>query len=211
VQSFVTVTDFQVYWGATVNPSDPAIAMALDSACEIVRSYLGQTINRATTTEYHDGTGRMRFRLQERPVRSITSIVIDNVTLDPSKYRFGSNGIVTVNTGPYLFWDWSSPLNWGLWNVSVTYDHGWDLSIVTSDDQLVPSDIRLVALSISSRVYNDLINVGVGTGPTVREMIGDYEYWVDSTATTALAAAGSTAMTEAEKSALAPYLIRRTV
>ena len=168
---FVSSDDLAAFTGLTIDPSALKTKIALDAACDSVRSYLGQDINFVDNdVEYHSGHGYLhdRIRLRQRPVVSVVEVRIDVVTgsagtvLDPTCYNVRDSFIVRRDASY-----WLSD------NIVVTYDHGWVIP-PTSQTAAVPADIRLVALSAARRVYS-----GVGATDAAgfgSERIGDYEY-----------------------------------
>jgi hypothetical protein len=170
---FVSSDDLAAFTGLTINASDLKTKIALDSACDAVRSYLGQDINLVEDdVEWHSGHGYLhdRIRLRQRPVVAITEVRIDVVAgstgtvLAAANYNVRDSFIVRTDASYWLS---------GNDNIKVTYDHGWVIPPVSASAS-VPADIRLVALSAARRVYS-----GVGAADASGfggERIGDYEY-----------------------------------
>ncbi len=178
---FVSSDDLAGFMGVTVDPSALKTKIALDSACDAVRSYLDQDINFVSAdVEYHSGHGYQhdRIRLRQRPVVAVTSIYVDTnwTTLVPTDvYHLRDSFIVILDMS------WFAT---GNDNIKVTYDHGW-VCPPTSQSAAVPADIRLVALSAARRVYS-----GVGTADAAGfggETIGDYSYTNPGGAATSVA------------------------
>lgn len=179
LQPFVSTDDLAAFLDATVDPTSLRTKMALDSACDAVRSYLDQDINYvANDVEYHSGHGYQhdRLRLRQRPVVAVVSVYVEGTVVDPLTYNVRDPGVIVLTDGSYF------PS--GNDNIVVTYNHGWMVPAV-SGSASVPADLRLVALSAARRVYsavgaNDVVAV---TGET----IGDYSYQTGGTsgATTA--------------------------
>ena len=83
MRPFIGTDDLSAITGTTVTDDDLITAIALDAGCEAVRSYTGQTINYVEDdVEEHDGKGTRAVRLDERPIRDITSVEVDGVALD---------------------------------------------------------------------------------------------------------------------------------
>jgi len=170
---FVSSDDLAAFLGVAVNASDLKTKIALDSACDAVRSYLGQDINFVSgDVEYHSGHGYLhdRIRLRQRPIVTVTEVRIDVVAgsagtvLDPANYNVRDSFIVRRDASYWLS---------GNDNVKVTYDHGWVIP-ATSQSAAVPADVRLVALSAARRAYSGVgVTDAAGFGG---ERIGDYEY-----------------------------------
>jgi hypothetical protein len=170
---FVSSDDLAAFTGLTIDSAALKTKIALDSACDAVRSYLDQEINLATNdVEWHSGHGYMhdRIRLRQRPIVEVTEVREDVVAggtgtvLDPANYNVRDSFIVRTDASYWLS---------GNDNVKVTYDHGWVVPS-TSQSASVPADIRLVALSAARRVYSGVgVSDAAGFGG---ERIGDYEY-----------------------------------
>lgn len=178
MRPFIGTDDLGALLGRSVSDSDLITAIALDSGCESVRSYVQQTINYVEDDiEEYDGRGTNKIRLTQRPVRALTSVEVDDKEQDLTNFSLRKS---------MLRWktDWF-PVGYG--NVVITYDHGYDIIPDDSagDDVLVPADLRLVALLAARRVY---INVGAMEGVLQSESIGKYSYSKSITAAAASAA-----------------------
>lgn len=192
---FISVADLEAILGeAIADPNSLSVKIALDSACQAVRTYLGQTINLVVNdVEVHSGGWRKKLRLRERPVRAVDQVKVGDTVIDPSSYSV-RGAVITLVDGSV----WGS----GNDNISVTYDHGYDIS--EPSDNNVPSDIRFVALSVARRTYMDL-GADVVAGSIKKETIGDYSYELSDAAVAVLKTAGS--LLTAEKATLDPYRI----
>ena len=192
---FISLTDLGNFTGVDYAGSDVAI-IAIDSACERVRSYLSQHVNLVEDDEVSlHGTGTDVLLLPELPVRSISSVTEtvndeDTVLVDGTDYELGEAGML-YRLGAY----WPRGKN----NVTVVYTHGWDLSedVQGSGDvdvPRVPSDLRYVALTLAA----DIVTAGTsGAGGVQSESIGDYSYKMEGTSTGGL--------DSQQKDILAPY------
>ena len=190
---FISPTDLEALLGEQI-PDETAliVSISLDSACERVRSYLGQDVNKVTDdVEVHSGSGRKKLRLRQRPVRSVGAIYVDDVLLDPATYKV-RGAIVTLPDDA-----WTS----GNDNVEVTYTHGWDTAEGAGNIR-VPADIRLVALLVARRVYES-VGASIGAGAIIQETIGDYSYRLSEDA----AADSASELLDAERFVLDRYRI----
>ena len=192
---FISVADLEAILGVTiVDPGSLEVKIALDSACQAVRTYLGQTINLVTNdVEVHSGSWRKKLRLRERPVRSVSQVKVADTVVDPENYSVRDH-VITLTDGS--LWDYDND------NIEITYTHGYDIS--EPSDNNVPSDIRYVALNIARRVYTDL-GSDVTAGAIIKETIGDYSYELSDAAVSSLGATSS--LLDAEKATLDPYRI----
>jgi len=196
VETFISSTDLEALLGTTVDPDSLIIAIALDSACQSVRTYLGQTVNYvADDVEVHSGSGRRKLRLRERPVRVVTEVKVDNTVIDPTTYNVRGAIITYTNTDAWTF---------GNDNIRVKYSHGYDIDEPSEFN--VPADIRLVTLLAARRVYEAVgYFQSIGGGVLTGETIGDYSYTLSDSAATSVAEAS--ALTEGEEYVLDRYRI----
>lgn len=153
---FIDVSDLYAYLRLPplgVGETDDLATIALDSACYTIRGFLHQTINKVVNdTIAIDCDGTDTIMLPEAPVISVSDVqrialpvwVTDdiepslNTTLDPSSYLVEyDRGMLVLRAG-------------GVWAddrgaVQVTYTHGYDV---------IPTDIRIVALTVAARIYD---------------------------------------------------------
>lgn len=147
---FISQQDVVDYIGRG-GTADPGMLIAVDAACDICRSVAEQSFNRGTATASFDGTGTDVLILPERPVNSAGTITVNGTA--EADYMATDDGLLLRGTAggfPRPVW----PL--GRQNITITYDYGYDE---------IPRDVRMVALSIASRL--------VIQGPAKRESIGD--------------------------------------
>jgi hypothetical protein len=147
---FISRQDLTDYLGADVN-SDAGALIAVDAACDIVRTLTEQDFNALTETIKLDGTGTDTLLLPQCPVNSAGTVVVNGGTLDATlDYTSTEDGYLIRTDGTAILSTWSrssGPVGYwppGRQNVSVTYNHGYAGT--------VPSDIRAVALMIASRM-----------------------------------------------------------
>jgi hypothetical protein len=195
---FISIADLEALLGEDVIDTDLIVAIALDASCEVVRTYLGQTVNLVEDdTAILDGNGRDAIRLPERPVRAVAEVREDAVIVDPTTY-IARRSLVIRNDGD----TWTV----GRGNIEVDYDHGWDIGdpFVMS----VPADIRLVALSAARRIYVAVGALSLGAQAIQGETIGAYSYTlaaVPESVAEATATAG--ALLPLEQAVLDPYRV----
>jgi len=165
---FIGTNDLSDALDLDVVSEDLAI-IAVDSACEIVRSYLDNVLNVRTAEDRLDGTGTDGLVLDDPPVREVIAVTVDDALLseDVDYYLDDRDSGVLRRIGTV----WTL----GRGNVIVSYERGYDfIELVGSGDFIrMPSDIRLVALSVAKRIYN---SQGTSTTGIVAETIGDYSY-----------------------------------
>lgn len=178
MQPFIGTDDLAAVLGRPVSDTDLITAIALDAGSQAIRSFLDQTINRGRSEEKVDGHGTKKIRMHERPVRQVFSVTLDGEVVDPALYDVRGTMIRRVDE-----------VRWpaGYANIVVDYDHGYDIypDDDSSDDFLVPADMRLVALLSARRVYT---TVGADEGIKQSETIGSYSYSNSTTMVTQSAA-----------------------
>ncbi len=160
--------------------SDPGITIAVDAACDIVRTFTEQTISQFQETLALDGSGGDALLLPERPVTQVQEVQVNGTTV--SDYTWNRNGVLFRGSGGTADTSWASSY-WpeGRQNVSVKYTHGYE-------GTAVPRDLRMVALALAQRI--------VVQGAAVSEQIGQ----------TRVAYAGpATDLTKTEKIILGKY------
>lgn len=200
---FISEADLEAFLGVPVL-TDLMLAIALDSACDAVRSFIGQRINRVNgDVIYLDGTGRDSFRLPERPVREITEIMEDGSVVDPGTYPSQDwmydpkSGVVSRQN-----------LRWrsGRHNIKVTYSHGYD--VTAPFDMVVPADLRMVTLVVARRIYKNVNDSASAGGVLKSESIGAYEYVLeDLPADVSKAIFSAGALTQEEEGVLWKYRV----
>lgn len=172
---FISVSDLALGIDEPVTNTDLA-AVALDSACELVRGYLDRHLNLVADDEVLvDGSGRDALALPEFPVVTVAdTVVVDGTSVAASSYVLDrASGILYTSEVGHT---WPK----GRRNIAVTYTHGYapseDLVDVPGHIFRVPSDIRSVALDVARRLF---VNAGVadGSSSAVRDAIGGSEEW----------------------------------
>lgn len=182
---FVSQQDLSDLLGRDVTTDNGAL-MALDAACDVIRDLCEQDFNAATETVSLNGTGTDVLLLPQRPVLAAGTVLVNGATVTdyiaPTPQGFLYRGTATGC--------WSGAV-WprGRQNVQVTYDHGFTVAPTNN----VPRSIRMVALSIASR----LVVQGVAQSETVG----------DTTVSYGMAASD---LTNGEKAIIYSYLAKRS-
>lgn len=117
------------------------------------------------TEVFRLSSGAEKLILSRRPVTSITSVVVDDVTLESTEYE--------VEAGPGLLFYLSDDYRtmWTGNKITVVYTAGW---------ATVPDDLKLAA----SKLVGDIYHAGTRDPNLKRERIdgaGEWEYWVAPT------------------------------
>jgi hypothetical protein len=175
---FITTQDIVSYVGRG-GSADPAMIMAADAACDILRDYTGQQFNRGTATINLDGSGTDAILLPQLPVNAAGTVLVNGVAI--TDYVLADNGVLFRGAaGVYTNAVWPG----GRQNVRVTYDHGWEITDL-------PKSVKRIALEVAART--------VLQGPLMEEYVG--------TVRTRFAAA-STELTPTERLILDGYMRR---
>jgi hypothetical protein len=131
--AFITTAELGSYLRRDVS-EDELATIATDAACAVVRRHTGQELSGSDGTVSYVLRGTASsLLLPELPVVVVDEVRIDDeVTLD---WRVEENGIVSLTDLP------SSSAER---IVEVDYSHGYEA---------VPDDLRLVALTVAARIY----------------------------------------------------------
>lgn len=151
---FISVQDVIDYVGRG-DAADPGILIAVDAACDTVRTVAERDFNAASGTITLDGMGTDALPLPNRylPVNAAGTVTVGGTV--EADCMLTSNGVLLRGTaGCYPRPTWPQ----GRQNVEVTVDYGY------ADNDL-PRDVRMVALSLASR----LVVQGVATEETLGE------------------------------------------
>lgn len=184
--SFISVAELGNYIGRDLS-NDPGGTICVDAACEMVRTLSGQTFNLVHgDVVVLDGTGTDALVLPELPVLGAGTVVVNGTAAGTADYALAEDGVLLALSGtatwfgcfPYGSaggpWNTAGGAVWpkGRQNISVTYDHGY---AGTAGGTAIPADVRMVALSIASRLAIQ--------GPAIQENIGQsgIRYGVNST------------------------------
>jgi hypothetical protein len=207
MEPFISFDDLQAVTTETLTGTDLLVAIALDSACQMVRDETHRTINLVRDDiELHDGSGREVLVLRQMPLIEVTSVYEDDVLLvEGDDYVVGTYGKL-YRRSPWFPFSWSR----GRQNIEVTYDHGWAVSedeVVETSEGIevdrVPASIRMVALEAASRVIRAPSLAAVASGIT-GESLGAYSYTASLGAMSAVIAAG---LSEEERVSLKPWVM----
>lgn len=168
---FLTTTEFGDYLGRDVS-SDDGAALAVEMACEVVRTLTEQDYTETTETIQLDGSGTDLIFLPQRPVTNVGTVTVNGE--EETDYAYTENGKLIRTSEDEPTWStWGQAYQpssfWpqGRQNIEVTYTHGYSGT--------VPNDVRMVALSIAHRL--------VTQGGAISEQVGDVRktYAVSST------------------------------
>jgi len=145
---FISIDDLYAYLrlpALGVGETDDLSTIALDSACYTIRGFLHQTINRVTDDVIAiDTDGTDTVMLPEAPVVSVSDVSSFTTTTDFTLYTYDpARYMIDYDKGLIVFRGALFPDRRAA--VQVTYTHGWDV---------IPTDIRIVALTLAARIYD---------------------------------------------------------
>jgi hypothetical protein len=188
MQPFISTADLGALVGQDLTNSDLAV-IAIDSSCEMIRSYLGQRLNYdPNDTVLMGGTGGLAQLVPELPIVAIETIYIDDV--EETDYVFVKKAGLIYKRDETV---WPR----GVDNISVTYSHGYayletdvedDPDDTTPKPDRMPADIRRIALALAQRIF---ISAGTVLGQVASETISpdSYAYTLADSATNSAAQA----------------------
>jgi hypothetical protein len=135
LEAFISQTELGHYLRRDVDDDDLAL-IAVNAACQIVRTRTRQALalEEDDTVSFPLGGTNRELLLPELPVVAVDEVRVDGeVELD---WRLEENGILTLTGSVSCL---TSPVI-----VEVDYSHGYDA---------IPDDLRLVALTVAARIY----------------------------------------------------------
>jgi hypothetical protein len=142
--------------------TDPGALLATDAACDSWRDIAGQTFNQSTSTVTLDGTGRDALLLPELPVTSAGTVTVAGGTITDYVLNTRLGILIRKSSGTDVdYTNACRTLTWpeGRQNITVTYQHGYA-------DADLPRSIRVVALEIAARLWQQTIVIEESNGPT---------------------------------------------
>jgi hypothetical protein len=147
------ITSVRLFLGSlSLNYTDAEIQAAIDWACATVETYCNRTFTAADYTETYDGNGQDVLYLRQYPINSVTSITLDDDTLDSDDYT-------VETTGVYYEDGWTKSRR----NIVVVYNAGYST---------IPADLHMICTRLSA----DLLCMTGQDANMQSEKIGDYSY-----------------------------------
>src|SRR3954469_20024079 len=176
------VSDLEDYLHRSLTTDELGMGqIALAGAKTVIRTFCGQTLDEvAGDVVVLSGNGRDVMILPEYPVTDLTNVVIEDVTFDGTD----DDNVRVKDTGLMYRLDGSS-WDFGVNNITVTYDHGYD------DTDEMWDAVKVVSLSVAGRLFEQ--------GGVSSENMGGYSANYFATGPD---------LTEGEKCVLAPYRSR---
>lgn len=170
----ISLADLKAYLGISGSGEDTILNFIVDGVNEAIVAFCGRSFNRATYTEYHDGSGGLdAVHVRARPLVSVTSCYLS------SNYYGGSNNsgafpaetLLTENS------DFIVDLNR---SAVVLINRPWPMGVkniklvIVAGYSTMPDDLVLAALQLAAQVRADATS---DAGAAVEsEKLGDYSY-----------------------------------
>jgi hypothetical protein len=127
----------------------------IDSAENIVNTYLGYSPTLHNYNQYFNGTGDNELQLKAKPIQTILSVEINGESIPLSEF---------YNTIDSEFIYYNKIFPWGKRNIKVEYDAGWGTTIDDDEDNsaYIPEIIKLTVLRIAALLQTESdSNIGV--------------------------------------------------
>lgn len=164
MSQFASADDFAARLGITLTgPETTRANLLLTRASEIIKRQTKQQIELATGDTYtRPGDYATRVRLPQRPVVSVSSVILNGVTLvEGDNFYIENDELVRLNWNAVIQ-DSSFGLPWAgwgfpWWTLAITYTHGYSP---------VPEPAPTICMEMVTRVW-------VNPGSVARETIGN--------------------------------------
>jgi hypothetical protein len=153
--SYVKIEELKEYSGA--HDEDNLLQNYIDSAEDIVNTYLGYSPTLHNYIHYFDGTGTHELQLKSKPITHIISIEINGQSIPVSEFYNTFNS-------EFLYYNKIFPS--GKRNIKVEYNAGWGITIDddTANGDYLPRIIKMTVLRIASILQSESnSNIGVSS------------------------------------------------
>ncbi len=175
---FISRDDLSDYLGRDVTSDDGAL-IAIDAACDMVRTLAEQDFNAQSGTAVLDGTGTDALLMPKLPVTDIDSVTVGGTVSSGTitggqavtSWTLRDDGVLLrtagAATGDPAYSGETLPLRWpqGRQNVAVVYSNGYGTA-------LLPRDVRMVALQMAARIIVQGVSVFESVGPVSQRYAG---------------------------------------
>jgi hypothetical protein len=151
--SYVKIEELKEYSGA--HEEDNLLQNYIDSAEDIVNTYLGYSPTLHSYVHYFDGTGTNELQLKAKPIETVISIEIGGQSIPLSEFY-------NIGNSEFLYYNRIFPS--GKRNVKVEYDAGWGITVDddTVNGEYLPKIIKMTVLRIASLLQSESDgNIGV--------------------------------------------------
>jgi hypothetical protein len=139
--SYVSVEELQKYSNVY---SDTALQQSyIDSAENIINTYLGYSPTLHNYNQYFDGTGTNELQLKAKPIATIIGVEINGESIPLSEFY-------TIMDSEFLYCNKIFPI--GKRDIKVEYDAGWGITVDDDEanSEYLPEIIKMTVLRIAS-------------------------------------------------------------
>jgi hypothetical protein len=153
--SYVTIEALKEYSGA--HDEDALLQNYIDSAEDIVNTYLGYSPTLHKYIQYFNGNGTNELQLKAKPIADIISVEIEGQSIPLTEFY-------TIVNSEFLYYNSKFPL--GKRNIKIEYDAGFGISIDddTINGDYLPTIIKMTVLRIASLLQSEASgNIGVSS------------------------------------------------
>jgi hypothetical protein len=153
--SYVSIDELKEYSGA--HDEDNLLQNYIDSAENIVNTYLGYSPTLHNYIQYFNGTGINELQLKAKPIANIISVEIDDQSIPLSEFY-------DIVNSEFLYYNKVFPI--GKRNIKIEYDAGWGITIDddTTNGDYLPRIIKMTVLRIASILQSESNqNIGVSS------------------------------------------------
>jgi hypothetical protein len=151
--SYVSIDELKEYSGA--HDDDNLLQNYIDSAENIVNTYLGYSPTLHKYIHYFDGTGDHELQLKAKPLTVIFNVEISGELIPLTDFH-------SFMDGEFLYYNNIFPI--GKRNIKVEYISGWGMTIDddTANGEYLPKIIKMTVLRIASLLQTESSgNIGV--------------------------------------------------
>jgi hypothetical protein len=151
--SYVKIDELKEYSGA--HDDNNLLQNYIDSAEDIVNTYLGYSPALHNYIHYFDGNGTSELQLKAKPITNIISVEINGQSIPVSEFYNTLNG-------EFIYYNNIFPI--GKRNIKVEYDAGWGAAVDgdAANGEYLPKIIKMTVLRIASLLQTESDgNIGV--------------------------------------------------
>ncbi len=173
----ISLSEYKAFYGITSTSTDDQINEIIPSVQAEIDNYLGFNTLTTAYSEVYNGTGNTFFRLKNKPISSLTSIILGYQTLTPvtfasSQFIFDATQAV-IYPNPAATAPAPNYFPVGNQNIQVNYSAGWAPASV-------PQDIKRAAAMVIRRFLTFTINSLLNNSKTVGDVtIASGRNWLD--------------------------------
>jgi hypothetical protein len=153
--SYVSIEELKEYSGA--HDDDNLLQNYIDSAENIVNTYLGYSPTLHNYNQYFNGTGTNELQLKAKPIANIISVEIGGQSIPLSEFY-------NILNSEFLYYNNIFPS--GKRNIKIEYDAGWGITVDddTANGEYLPKIIKMTVLRIASLLQTEGSgNIGVSS------------------------------------------------